>query len=480
MQPPAYVARREFGFNLDVLARESLTLAPRKKFDFEKLRRGSMLDEAQQAAVVQALSTRLALIQGPPGTGKSYTGAAVIKALLHNRKVAELGPIICVCYTNHALDQFLEHLVKDGVKQVIRLGSQSKSDLLQNLNLRYVAQDIVPTRTEKHDKWQHNRDIREVMTEIEEILSGLNNPKSWTNVQAYLAETNIMHFKELFGKGVDAEGFQEVRGRKFRAADSWLRGGPKKTTSDRSVLELFVAPLKEMSASERKAIHTRWIEQRSAHLTNDLICGLGAFHSSKSALDKCHRELDLRCLRQAHIIGVTTSGLARNVEVLRRVRAKVMLCEEAGEILEAHSLTAFLPGVEHAILIGDHEQLRSRINNYELQHDNPKGKRFSLDVSLFERLVNPLVGNIQLPLSTFKTQRRMHPSIAELVRVPLYPELQDHPSVVEYPEVDGMRDSLFWLDHREKEDPRAPRAVSLSSTNTFEVEIVAALVTHLV
>jgi hypothetical protein len=480
MQPPAYVARCEFGFNLDVLARESLTLAPRKKFDFEKLRRGSMLDEAQQAAVVQALSTRLALIQGPPGTGKSYTGAAIIKALLHNRKVAELGPIICVCYTNHALDQFLEHLVKDGVKQVIRLGSQSKSDLLQNLNLRYVAQDIVPTRTEKHDRWQHNRDIREVLTEIEEILSGLNNPKSWTNVQAYLAETNIMHFKELFGKGVDAEGFQEVRGRKFRVADSWLRGGPKKTTSDRSVLELFVVPLKEMSASERQAIHTRWIEQRSAHLTNDLICGLGAFHSSKSALDKCHRELDLRCLRQAHIIGVTTSGLARNIEVLRRVRAKVMLCEEAGEVLEAHSLTAFLPGVEHAILIGDHEQLRPRINNYELQHDNPKGKRFSLDVSLFERLVNPPVGNIQLPLSILKTQRRMHPSIAELVRDSLYPELQDHPSVFEYPEIDGIRDRLFWLDHREKEDPRAPQAVSLSSTNTFEVEMVAALVSHLV
>jgi superfamily I DNA and/or RNA helicase len=48
-----------------------------------------------------------------------------------------------------------------------------------------------------------------------------------------------------------------------------------------------------------------------------------------------------------------------------------MLCEEAGEVLEAHTLTAFLPGVEHAILIGDHEQLCPQINNYELQHDNP-------------------------------------------------------------------------------------------------------------
>jgi hypothetical protein len=74
----------------------------------------------------------------------------------------------------------------------------------------------------------------------------------------------------------------------------------------------------------------------------------------------------------------------------------------------------------------------------------------------------------------------MHPSIAELVRAPLYPELQNHPSVVEYPEVDGMRDRLFWLNHQEKEDPRVPQAVSLSRTNTFEVNMIAALVSHLI
>ncbi|KAH6668504.1 AAA domain-containing protein [Halenospora varia] len=405
IKPPTYTTRRGFVFNLDVLAGEPLTLTPGKRFDFEKLRKGSTLDEAQQVAVVRALSTGLALIQGPP-----------------------------------------EHLVKDGIKQIIRLGSRSKSELLQNFNIRHVAQGIEPTRTEKHEKWEHNRDIGESLGEIEAILSGLNNPKSRTNIRDHLIKTNIKHFNELFGSGVNADGFQEVRGRKFRVIDRWLGGAPKKVTSNRSVSELSETPLKEMSASEHK----------------------------------CHRELDIRCLRQAHIIGVTTSGLARNIEVLRRVQAKVMLCEEAGEVLEAHTLTALLPGVEHAILIGDHEQLRPQINNYELQHDNPKGERFSLDISLFERLVNPQIGNFQVPLSSLKTQRRMHPSIAELVRVPLYPELQDHPSVLEYPEVDGMRDRLFWFDHQEREDPRPSQAVSLSRTNTFEVDMVAALVSHLV
>ena len=224
IQLPAYANRPGFSFNLDILAGVPLTLNPRKPFDFIKLDGGSTLDPTQQRAVIQALSTGLALIQGPPGTGKSYTGVTIVKALLRNRKAADLGPIICVCYTNHALDQFLEHLLKDGVMQVIRLGSRSKSDLLQPLTLRHVAGEAPPTKTEKHERWEHNRDIGETLREIEDILSGLNNPKSWTKIQAYLMRTHDRHFEELFGKGVDEEGFQEVKGRKFRVVESWLRG----------------------------------------------------------------------------------------------------------------------------------------------------------------------------------------------------------------------------------------------------------------
>jgi hypothetical protein len=479
VKPPAYATKRGFSFNLNTHAGVPIALRPGDPFDFAKLA-GSTLDAAQQVAVVQALSAGLALVQGPPGTGKSYTGETIIKILLHNRKSANLGPIICVCYTNHALDQLLEHLVKGGVRQVIRLGSRSKSEILQDLTLRSVAKNVVPTKTEKHDKWEHNRDIGKTMEELEDILLGLNNPSSVTNIQAHLMRTHDKHFKELFSKDVDEEGFRVVKGKKFKVVESWLRGAPKKLISNRPVPALLAVPLKAMSTSERTTLHKHWTVQRSAQLTDDLLHTLDSYRDSKSALDNCHSEQDLRCLLEAHVIGVTTSGLARNIELLQRVRAKVMICEEAGEVLEAHTLTAILPGVEHTILIGDHEQLRPQINSFELQHDNPRGKKYSLDVSLFERLVKPLTGNPQIPLSTLKIQRRMHPSISELVRVPLYPDLEDHPSVSEYPEVDGMRDRLYWLDHKENEDPRTGEAVSLSRTNTWEVEMVASLVSHFV
>ena len=366
------------------------------------------------------------------------------------------------------------------MKQVIRLGSRSKSTLLANCTLQNVRESIEPTKTEKHDRWQNNKDIGEIVEEIQSIVVALSSPKSWTNIKAHLSRNHQQHHQELFGQGVDAEGFQEVRGKKFRVVESWVRNAPKKLTSNRPVPHLEGLSLKEMSASERAALYNHWIKRRSAELTSDLTHALDSYHSSKSALDKCHSELDLRCLRQAHIIGVTTSGLARNIELLQRVHAKVMLCEEAGEVLEAHTLTAFLPGIEHAILIGDHEQLRPQINNYELQHDNRRGQKYSLDISLFERLVKPQPDTFSVPLSALKTQRRMHPSMSELIRTTLYPDLQDYPSVKEYPEVVGMRNRLYWLDHQKKEDPQPSQAVSLSKTNTFEVEVVAALATHLV
>lgn len=41
-----------------------------------------------------------------------------------------------------------------------------------------------------------------------------------------------------------------------------------------------------------------------------------------------------------------------------------MLVEEAGQVLEAHSLAALVPSIQHMILIGDPKQLRPTLNNF--------------------------------------------------------------------------------------------------------------------
>jgi superfamily I DNA and/or RNA helicase len=116
------------------------------------------------------------------------------------------------------------------------------------------------------------------------------------------------------------------------------------------------------------------------------------FELAKSAenlrkqLSNIHDDVDRRVLQTADVIGVTTTGLARRISTLKNVKCKVVICEEAGEVIEPHMLSALLPNVEHFIQIGDHRQLRLQINTYRLSLKSQQGLPYQLDRSQFERL----------------------------------------------------------------------------------------------
>jgi hypothetical protein len=95
------------------------------------------LDISQYNAFKSALTKEFVVIQGPPGTGKTFLGLKVATVLLKNAPVwnASSKPILIVCYTNHALDQFLEGLVPV-TDRIVRIGGQSKSETLQRFNLK--------------------------------------------------------------------------------------------------------------------------------------------------------------------------------------------------------------------------------------------------------------------------------------------------------------------------------------------------------
>ena len=44
-------------------------------------------------------------------------------------------PILVVCYTNHALDQFLEGIHQFHPKGIVRVGGRSESDILKSCSL---------------------------------------------------------------------------------------------------------------------------------------------------------------------------------------------------------------------------------------------------------------------------------------------------------------------------------------------------------
>ena len=488
--PPAYATLGGFRFDLKaVLTNGSMSLQVDTNgnpvdFDMKAFKRATPLDSGQAGALVSSLSRGFAITQGPPGTGKSYTGIGLTKVLLDNKAKGELGPLIVVAYTNHALDQLLEHLLDAGVDQIIRVGTRSKSERLTELKLKEVAKRCEKTKTEKSERFRLKGAIISEGHQITGVLSELLNVGWQPSIASYLQRTNPEQHDQLF-KLVDEEGFVTVDYQPESRPARWLHGvlyAPATVEGPiRPAEELVESNVQLLSLQERAMLHQHWVSEIKHDLLGRLATAIQSYSDLKNQLDLINTEIDLRALSSANVVGVTTFGLARQLTLLRKLGSKVLISEEAGEILEAHMLTALIPSLEHVILIGDHQQLRPQVKNFALQSESEEGKQYCLDISLFERLVTPLISTVQpLPFCTLETQRRMHPSIAELVRSTLYPRLQDAANVSEYPEISGLRRRLFWLNHEHGENAPETDQHSTSKTNDWEADMTAALVCHLV
>src|SRR6185437_1612241 len=101
---------------------------------------------------------------------------------------------------------------------------------------------------------------------------------------------------------------------------------------------------------------------------------------------------------------------------------KIIVCEEAGEVLEAHILSALTSTTQHLILIGDHNQLRPHIATYSLSIDSFK------------------IEDTQL-----LTQRRMRKNeISDLIRCAFYPDLIDDKNTTDYKNVRGAQHNVYF------------------------------------
>lgn len=63
----------------------------------------------------------------------------LVRARAHRRPErpkADAHPILVVCYTNHALDQFLEGIHEFHQEGIVRVGGRSQSETMQKCSLR--------------------------------------------------------------------------------------------------------------------------------------------------------------------------------------------------------------------------------------------------------------------------------------------------------------------------------------------------------
>jgi hypothetical protein len=222
--------------------------------------------------------------------------------------------------------------------------------------------------------------------------------------------------------------------------------------------------LKVLSKEQRCHLHHTWVERYFKH-HRDRIEGLRKEHDEKlrriSEIESIQVE---KILKTVDVIGMTTTGAAKHRLTLQEIKPRIVIVEEAAEVLEGHVITALSSGTDHLILIGDHKQLKPNPTVYEL------ARKYNLDVSLFERMVNN-----GLTCHSLNTQHRMRPEIAGIMRI-IYPDLVDDTSVQRYDSITGVQHNVYFIDHQQ---PESGSEELKSHSNEHEVEFVVALCKYL-
>ena len=470
------------------------------------------------------LTKRLAVVQGPPGTGKTHVSVVALQILLGNMQNGS-PPIIIACQTNHALDQLLRHVARFE-PDFIRLGGRtSDMEIIKPRTLFAVKGAGPPGRIQGGWKAMAVKKMAQLHKEMLEILKPLSDGSEplgtklfndlgiiteaqheslakgaaewfradasqipgdmamWLGKDLIVAKRNIMpeqlgfdfeevdlefeQLKEIEAESKidDDEDFDTLRGPRITFSEPFTAdAGDEKEEKVRKHLQK--QDLWEIEEAYRGPTY-RYLQQQAKVIIRKSFRDLAKQYAELVVQFKVGRwEVDLNFLKQARVIGMTTTGLSKYRGLVQGLNPKIVLIEEAAETLEAHVTTACFDSLEHLILVGDHQQLRGHCSMQDLE-----GYPFYLDVSMFERLVKN-----QVEFSRLSRQRRMVPEIRRLL-APIYDKLEDHPSVLKKLPVPGMggANSYFFDHHWEETSDQL-----MSKINEKEADMIVAFFNYLV
>ena len=102
-------------------------------------------------------------------------------------------PILVICFTNHALDQFLEGIYDfhgSNENKIVRIGGRSKSEKLKNCNLKAIKE-----KSNKRAPRYVGRGIAEVYSRLEGVKSKLATCR-WFSL-AFIIRMFYIHRKNI-------------------------------------------------------------------------------------------------------------------------------------------------------------------------------------------------------------------------------------------------------------------------------------------
>lgn len=438
------------------------------------------LDHSQRQSLSNALSHKVSVIQGPPGTGKSFIGALAAHLIVKRTDLK----ILVITYTNHALDQFLEDLLDLGIgeHQMVRLGSKSTARtspfLLSALRSEY-------RRTKQ--AWALINGLEDDADEHSERLkwafSNYMQPRtSFLDIQHYLEfSEDEGRFFEAFIVPSDNDRFKTIgsKGKSVKPDylyERWRLGKGPGVYAQQALSQHKT--VWDIEPSERHKLVDNWLSAILREKVERLHSLARQYDLAQSLMEVQFSESKVHTLRAKRVIGATTTAAAKYTKLLESAQPDIVIVEEAGEIQESHVLTALTSSVKQLVLIGDHKQLRPKINNYNLTVE--KGEGYDLNRSMFERLI--LQGH---PHTTLQKQHRMHPDISVLVRELTYPDLEDDPKTNLRDPIRGVGDRVVFVNHSHPEEQneklvdRRDPGVKASKENMFEAQMVLKIVKYL-
>eukprot|EP00347_Sterkiella_histriomuscorum_P006278 403353380 len=389
-------------------------------------------DNSQTQAIRTCFYKELAIIQGPPGTGKTYVGEHYVRLMIENKDLwrKEKGPILLVCYTNHALDQFL-HLISNYTSNFIRFGGRCKDESLKQNQMR----DYI-----KNNNIKYPRSYGQTIEQLDQASDSLTLKKLNFQLNSLgIINSRINYVSKLIDdiyNGFWKSQFQTPIFDNSRTLEECIQEGKRYQAVQ--VDTEFYGPY-NLSLQQRWSLNNYYCrDDRNINTTEitELVQQCERLFKQRKLQDEMTQ---IKAIMQADIVAMTTTG------------------QEAAEVFEAHILTALSQKTEQVVLIGDHQQLRPSPAVFELE------KNYNLNMSLFERLVKN-----DFEYVTLLNQRRMRPEISEMIRF-LYPNLEDDQRVKKYPDIKGIEKSVYFFDHQNEEDYDEG---NMSKMNNFEAEMI--------
>lgn len=325
---------------------------------------------------------------------------------------------------------------------------QEKGEFVKLYNLK----DIIPEKINFHpfhkckslfDIFLPLDSIRKLPTEninskqLEEQEENENMKDQEADEQELHLENQITDVESY--STLDDDGFQipkqNIKNRRHKFKKNFQEAVPM----DKKEADSVKCPWK-LSNCDRWRIYKYWINELMKREEGSVKENVDIYESCCNSLEAISKHQETKVMKRADIIAMTTTCAAKYRTVLDNIKPKVVIIEEAAEVLEAHVITSLNSETEHVILIGDHKQLKPNPSVFKL------AKEYQLEVSLFERMVNN-----GLECQTLDIQHRMRPEISKLIRN-MYPTLKDSAIVKNFPKIKGVHKNVTFITHKELEE----------------------------